>query len=232
MPALNAYSGGGFRAKMKRKGETAFELIPGLNSYSETGGDAARRTIQAFEGSSQVQGKMTPPTISGTVGAISPVHPVHLDLRKAAVEGETREFRFELNEDRVFTPAVANTVAIANDGVCTFAAGLTALDPELVAPGMAIKTPLTGSPKYYVLVSVKGYEGASDTVAFLLATGADPVATALTPAAKPYAIVQAPLAREFSSYVALANRPSVDAEGEVSGTFSLTPTVDPIWRLA
>ena len=232
MPALNAPAGGTARVRMKRQGSTAFSLIPGASAYNETGGDATRRTIRAFEGTAQVQGKQTPPTIAGTLAAVSALHPTYIDMKKAGTEGTTREFLLTVAESLAFSPAATARIAIeADDGVVTFSgtgSGSDDPDVERIAPGMALKVGTGASAKYYVLDTVKGYEGEAATVVVDAADNAFPDNDV---AATAYTVVGPPLKREFSSFVALADRPSIDVEGEVSGTFSLTPSSDPAWQL-
>jgi len=207
------------KLEIRKSGETAFNEVPGVNSYTESGGEAPTRTVTAFRGSAQRTGNPQPPTVEfGMVAAVA--HPTWQTLKDAYENKETIGVRITTDEESVFTGSGSgNTAGIAaTTGAVTFAAASGSSVPNTadLASGMVLRI---GSTDYILNVD----EDATNEVVAVTTAGAVP--SAVTAAA--YSIRVPSMRRSFNATVSVADRVSLAAESQAEATVTLAPTAQP-----
>jgi len=201
------------KLEIRKSGETTFNEVPGVNSYTESGGEAPTRTVTAFRGSAQRTGNPQPPTIEfGMVAAVA--HPTWATLKDAYENKSTIGVRITTDDESVVpTTSTPNTAAIAaTTGRVTFAG--TEPNAADLASGMALRI---GSTDYIINVDE------DDNVTAVTTAGAVP--SAVTAAV--YSIRVPSMQRSFNATVSVADRVSLAAESQAEATVTLAPTAQP-----
>ncbi len=187
--------------------------VPGINSYTESGGEAPERDIVTFGGVGKRSGHPRVPSIELNA-TYSPAHAAWKAMRAASLKGTLLDFRLITKEEAVKSiTGPSNTVAIADTGVVTFA-GTVQPAVGLLGPGMVIKV---GSKKFVI-------DSISDAATPVVKVKPAP-ASAET--AKPtYSIVLPSMRRgPFDARVRLAGNVSLESEGDMTTTLTLAPRV-------
>ena len=194
--------------------------VPGINGYTESGGEAPERDVVTFDGAAKRSGHPRVPSIE--VSAVyTPAHAAWKALRKASIDGTLLDFRFITKEVPQFTAiGSTNTVAIAATGVVTFAG---TVKPDFQSGKIGLGQVIEVGSGTYVIDSI------SDATPPLVKVKP---ATAVT-AASGYKIVLPSMRRgPFSSTVRLAGNVSLESEGDMSTTLTLAPIAQlPEWEI-
>ena len=153
--ALTLVPSEGARVQVSTDGSNWMD-VPGVASYTVSGGEAPTRTVTAFEGTAQVTGRPQPQTIE--LDATAPVlaHPAWTTMYSAFQNGNILNFRLITEEVEVREASAGNTLGIATTGIVTFAAATGSTAPDFTGNsfnvGMALKVG-TGNSAVYHLVS-------------------------------------------------------------------------------
>ena len=200
-----------------RKGADWLKL-PGCSSWTESGGEAPRRDIVAFEGVAQAQGRARAQQIEIEVSAYAPRHPAWREVRRAKEAAEAASFRLTtaLIIYEAFSPAASKTAAIAADGTVTWAIQdpPDAVGAGLIAPGMAVALGETYAAvalgDIYMIEEVDGNDITVEAAAAV--------------AAEAYGLILPKFRRgPIVCDIALADTSTLSADGEMTATLSLTP---------
>ena len=187
--------------------------VPGINSYTESGGEAPERDIVTFDGVAKRSGHPRVPSIELNA-TYSPAHAAWKAMRAASIKGTLLDFQLTTKEETMKSiTGSANTVAIALTGVVTFAG---AIKPavKLLGPGMVIKV---GSSKYVI----DSISDAATPVVMVKPAPSTAVAATAT-----YSIVLPSMRRgPFDARVRLAGNVSLESEGDMTTTLTLAPRV-------
>lgn len=198
----------------------SFVTVPGVSGYDESGGDAPRRDSITFEGATQLTGHARPAEISFE-GKIIPTHSAWKRLREVFGDGSVIQVRLTTDERQILDPA--GTIAIASSGVVTLAGnGAPVLKKERFAPGMAFKVGTGQAAKIYTIEVLS-----DNNVATVAPKPAAPVTATET-----YTIIVPSIRRgPFDATVTLADRVSLQSEGDMETTVQLSPTASqlPEW---
>ena len=188
--------------------------LPGIQGYTESGGEAPERDVVTFAGVAKKSGHPRVPSIEVSA-AYSPVHAAWKAIRKASIDGTLLQFRFTTKKKPQFTAiGAANTVAIAYTGVVTFAG---TMKPDVAGGLIGLGQVIEIGSDAYVIDSI------SDAATPVVTVKPAP-ATAVTATAS-YKIVLPSLRRRFSATVRLAGNVSLESEGDMSTTLTLAPRV-------
>ena len=189
----------------------AWNEIPGVSGYSESGGEAPERDVVAFSGVTKRTGHPRVPSIE--VNAVyAPAHPAWKAVRKASIDRSLLQFRLITPEEDLFSiNKSGHTVAIAKTGVVDFAGTQQPVVSEgLITPGQVIKV---GGEKYII-----------DSINDVGKLVVKPAPTEAVSAATDYSIVLPKLRRgPFEATVRLAGNVSLETEGDLTTTLMLAP---------
>ncbi len=194
--------------------------IPGINGYTESGGEAPERDIVAFSGVAKRSGHTRVPSVE--VSAIyQPAHAAWRALRQASIDGTLLVFRLTtLEEDQFVASGNANTVAIDTSGVVTFTGVQPPWNEGLIGPGQVIKV----GTDAYVIDSLSNDSPPEVKV--------KPAPDSAVDDTSDYSIVLPSLRRRFSATVRLADRVSLESEGDMNTTLTLAPRATlPEWSI-
>ncbi len=187
--------------------------LPGINGYSETGGEAPERDIVAFSGVAKRSGHPRVPSVEMNA-VYQPAHSAWRAIREAADKGTLLRFRVTTKEEERFAiNDSAETVAIADTGVLTFAGdGKPNFKSSEYGVGMILK--LGG--ENYVIDSVSDADTPVVTVT--------PAPASDVTAATDYKITVPSLRRgPFSATVRIVGNVSLESEGDMTTTLTLAP---------
>ena len=198
-------------AKLEYSDGSTWIQVPGINSYTESGGEAPERDIVTFDGVAKRSGHPRVPSIELNA-TYSPAHAAWKEIRTASIKGTLLDFRLTTKEETMKSiTGPANTVAIALTGVVTFA-GAIKPDVKLLGPGMVIKV---GSSKYVI-------DSISDAATPVVTV--KPAPSTAVPATSAYSIVLPSMRRgPFDARVRLAGNVSLESEGDMTTTVTLAP---------
>ena len=194
--------------------------LPGIQGYTESGGEAPERDVVTFAGVAKKSGHPRVPSIEVSA-AYSPVHASWKAIRKASINGMLLQFRFTTKKDPQFTASgAANTIAIADTGVVTFAG---TMKPDVVGGMIGLGQVIEVGSDAYVIDSIRGNP--------IVVTVKPAPETAVT-ATDSYKIVLPSLRRRFSATVRLAGNTALESEGDMTTTLTLAPRAQlPEWSI-
>ena len=193
--------------------DATWKELPGVNSYSETGGDAPERDIVSFSGVAKRSGLTRVPSVEMNA-VYQPAHAAWRAMRVAADKGTVLRFRVTTKEEERFAiDKTGHTVAIPVTGVVAFAGDDK---PDFTTGeygvGMAVKV----GGKKHVIDSIS--DAATPVVKVAPAPGT-PVG-----AATDYKIVLPSMRRgPFSATVRIVGNVSLESEGDMTTTLTLAP---------
>ncbi len=221
-PGLTVHGSEFVKVEYASISEATWKELPGVNSYSETGGEAPERDIVAFSGVAKRSGLPRVPSVE--INAVyQPSHAAWRAMREAAAAGTLFRFRVTTKEEERFAINKAlHTVAIPATGVVSFAG---ADKPDFTTGeygvGMAIKV----GGKKHVIDSIS--DAAPPVVKVAPAPGT-PVGAAID-----YKIVLPSLRRgPFSATVRIVGNVSLESEGDMTTTLTLAPRAQlPEWEI-
>ena len=192
--------------------------IPGIQSYSESGGEAPERDVVGFDGVAKRSGHLRIPTIEMSA-VYSPVHAAWAALRDVALKGALLQFRLTTKKDDVDSQTGStNTAAIATTGVVTFAGN----EPEIEAAGVAPGQVLVVDSKNYVI----------DSISAAGVITVKPAPDSAIAAKENWKIILPSVRRTFAATVRLADRASLESEGDMTTTLTLAPRAQlPAWEI-
>jgi len=186
--------------------------IPGMTNYSETGGEAPTREVVAWEGSAQRVGSPRPPTVEFGMTA-SPAHRTWGKLRTAYTSTTSLQFRMTTKEESVFGPSSSGVTArVAAGGAVTLAGDGADFSSAEYAPGMILKVGAVN----YVIDSIS-------STGEVKVTDEDGTSATASAAAATYQVLIPSLRRSFTARVSIADRISLENEGNMEATVTLAP---------
>ena len=202
--------------------------VPGVSSWTESGGEAPERDIVAFEGVAARTGRQRVPSIECEVSAYIPHHPAWIHIRNLAVTNALGRFRLTTKKELVFTNA--DVSATEAGGVLTVvlksgsAEVLPDLTQDIYSPGMIIE--VADDAGYLVITGPAG-----STTTIPIARG--PNAPSAITANKAITISVPSLRRgPFNASVQAADRAAMAAEGDLTSGLTLKPAVAlPQWAV-
>ena len=192
---------------------SAWIAVPGITSYTESGGEAPERDIVAFSGVAKRSGHLRVPSIEMNA-VYSPAHAAWRALRTVSLKGTLLQFRLTTKKETFESiSGSGNTVAIAVTGVVTFAGTLRPNFAEgVIGPGQVIEA----NSENYVIDSISD----AATPVVTVKPAPDSAVTAKTP----YAIVLPSLRRgPFRATIRVLGNSSLESEGDMSTTVTLAP---------
>ena len=187
--------------------------VPGITSYTESGGEAPERDVVAFSGVAKRSGHPRVPSIEMNA-VYSPAHAAWRALRTFSFKGTLLQFRLITKKETFESiSGPGNTVAIADTGVVTFAGTVQPNFAEgVIGPGQVIEV----NSKNYVIDSISD----AATPVVKVKPAPDSAVTAKTP----YAIVLPSLRRgPFRATIRVLGNSSLESEGDMSTTLTLAP---------
>ena len=222
-----------------------WKFVPGISSWTESGGEAPTRDVAAFEGVGSKTGRQRPQTIECEVSAYMPNHPGWRFLRAAAIAKTVIRVRLTSTEEIIYSQATGKTVAIPEiaagaEGVVTVA-GDGDFDPvsSSFAPGMELQTGAEGSRKNYTIQYILGINDNSDEQTGLAegtpwrVEGRNSIAVAEETAEDEFRVVIPSLRRgPFAAEIVTIDNSSMAAEGDLSSGLTLRPkSILPAWAV-
>ena len=228
-----------------------WRFVPGISSWTESGGDAPTRDVVAWEGVGSKTGRQRPQTIECEVAAYAPQHPGWKFIRAAAVSKTVIRVRLTTLKESVYkgTAAAKNrTIEVADadkdSGIVTVKAVAEGpAEPDFssstFAPGMVI---VVGG-KNYTIAYIKGInENAGDEEEGLTNPAGDgigkvlrisPAPGAAIAAAGTYEVIIPALRRgPFPAEIVTTDNSTLAAEGDLSSGLTLRPkSLLPEWTV-
>lgn len=203
--------------------------VPGVGSFTESGGEAPTREVVAFEGAVTEVGVSRPPTVECAIPVFNPQHTSFRELRGYRISRTSLEFRFITKPELLYSSDPV-TLAVAVTGVGTIAAVTTANpDPFKSGTKPRDENDLPGA-----LVRI----GATDLILFFISSSGVPnfrradngnIPSAAI-VASIFEIYKPSLVRQFVGKVALSDRATMSAESRLESTLRLQPNGElPDW---
>jgi len=208
---LNAYQAVDAIVEIQIAGTNTYVAIPGVSSFTPSGGEAPVTDVASFDGSTSVVGAITSKTVEIAISGVSPLHQAMSQVLTAYENGSLTGFRREVAGDVILaTTASGSTAAIATDGTVTFAGNAGAdFSDNRYARGMDIKI---GS-NYYNIVSIDR-SGTNPVVKVAPAPS-----SAVT--AGVYSIERPKIRQSFTGRVSNAGNETLAQGGFLEGTISI-----------
>ena len=201
---------------------STWNKIPGIQGYTESGGEAPERDVVTFDGVGKKSGHPRVPSIEVSA-AYSPAHTAWKAIRQASIKGTLLQFRFTTKkQEPSFTASGnANTVAIATTGVVTFAG---TQKPDFAAGEIGLGMVIEVGTDNYIIDSISG-----DPIVVKVKPAPDSAVSATVS----YKIVLPSLRRgPFGATVRLAGNVSLESEGDMTTTLTLAPRAHlPEWSI-
>ena len=226
-----------------------WRFVPGISSWTESGGDAPTRDVVAFEGVGSKTGRQRPQTIECEVAAYAPQHPGWKYMRAAAVAKTVIRVRLTSLKEVIYkgtAEAKNRTIAIAETTglVTTKAVAQGPAEPDFTestfAPGMVIEI---GNDRY-TIAYIKGINtNAADEEQGLTNPANDGIgvimrvtaagAIAAVAATGVYNVVIPALRRgPFAAEIVTTDNSTLAAEGDLSSGLTLRPkSLLPEWTV-
>ena len=127
---------------------STFDEVPGVSSFSLSGGDPETRQTIMFRGTRQKAGAAQAPTVDVELASFLPHHAAMRTLQDRFKDGEKVRIRLTTLEDEIFASTAGSTCAIATTGVCTFVGtGNPDFTGDDYGPGFVIEV---GGTKYVI----------------------------------------------------------------------------------
>ena len=219
----------------------AWHFVPGVSSWTESGGDAPTRDVVAFEGVGSKTGRQRPQTVECEVAAYMPNHPAWKYMRNAAVAKTVIRVRLTTLAEELYKQTAGKTLAVPALGVGAYGVATVAgngdFDPTSsnFAPGMEV---VIGT-KRYTIAYIKGIntEAAEDKLVadatpWYLYNGTGVAIDAET-ADPAFSIVIPALRRgPFAAEIVTTDNSTLAAEGDLSSGLTLRPkSLLPEWTV-
>ena len=216
-----------------------WKFVPGISSWTESGGDAPTRDVVAFEGVGSKTGRQRPQTIECEVSAYAPQHPGWKFLRNAAVNKTVIRVRLTTLKEDIYqgVDGKNRTIAIATTGLVTVDGAFTEPDfkSSTFAPGMAIK--IKGDNTNYIIEYIDGINenaadeemGLTDTVPMRVSPKPDSDVAANDE----FSVIIPALRRgPFAAEIVTTDNSTLAAEGDLSSGLTLRPkSLLPEWTV-
>ena len=199
---------------------TEWSEIPGINGYTESGGEAPERDIVAFSGVAKRSGHPRAPSIE-LQAVYQPAHAAWKALRKASIQGKVLHFRMITNKETLFEiDKAGHTVAIAIDGTATFAG---AVKPDFSEAQYGVGQ----------VIEVGGGSHVIDSISDVGAVKVKPAPKTAVTAVTDYKVALPSLQRgSFAATVRIAGNVSLESEGDLTTTLTLAPRGQlPEWEI-
>ena len=208
--------------KVEHESAGSWIEIPGISSYTESGGEAPERDIVAFSGVAKRSGHPRVPSIEMNA-VYQPAHSAWRALRVASQAGTILRFRATTKEKKPFSlDKTGETVAIAATGVVTFAGSEK---PDFTSGQFGVGMVIEVGGEKYTIDSISS----AATPVVKVAPAPDPAVGA----ARDYSIKLPSMRRgPFSATVRIVGNVSLESEGDMTTTLTLAPTAQlPEWSI-